>query len=61
MSDTLPLSREVTKVGIPSAPADALAVSAHGTRAETRGVLIADGSGDPVPRAPRPPSGTGGR
>ena len=61
MIDTLPLSREVTKVGIPSAHADAIAVSAHGTRAETRGVLILGRSGDPVPRAPRPPSGTGGR
>ena len=37
------------------------AVSANGTHAETRGVRIADGSGDPVPRAPRPPSGTVGR
>ena len=60
MIDTLTLSRELTKVGIPSAHADAIAVSAHGTRAETRGVLIADGSGDPVPRAPRPPSATAG-
>ena len=59
MIDTLTLSRELTKVGIPSAHADAIAVSAHGTRAETRGVLIADGSGDPVPRAPRPPLGNG--
>ena len=30
------------------------------TRANTRGLLIADGSGDPVPRAPRPPSETVG-
>ena len=57
MIDTLPLSRELTKVGIPSAPADAIAVSATCTRAETRGVLIITGSGDPVPRAPRPPLG----
>ena len=55
MIDTLTLSRELTKVGIPSAHADAIAVSANCTRAETRGVLIADGSGDPVPRAPPPP------
>ena len=59
MIDTLPLSRELTKVGIPAAHADAIAVSAHGTRAETRGVLIITGSGDPVPRAPRPPFGNG--
>ena len=61
MIDTLTLSRELTKVGIPSAHADAIAVSANCTRAETRGLLIINGSGDPVPRAPRPPSGTVGR
>ena len=61
MIDTLTLSRELTKVGIPSAHADAIAVSANCTRAETRGLLIITGSGDPVPRAPRPPSGTVGR
>ena len=33
MIDTLTLSREVTKVGIPSAHADAIAVSATCTRA----------------------------
>ena len=56
MIDTLTLSRELTKVGIPSAHADAIAVSANCTRAETRGVLIMPtGRGDPVPRAPRPP------
>ena len=37
MIDPLPLSREVTTVGSPSAHADAIAVSATGTRAETRG------------------------
>ena len=57
MIDTLTLSRELTKVGIPSAHADAIAVSAHGTRAYTRGLLIPERSGDPVPRAPRPPLG----
>ena len=61
MIDTLPLSRELTKVGIPSAHADAIAVSATCTRAETRGLLIINGSGDPVPRAPRPPSATVGQ
>ena len=45
MIDTLTLSRELTKVGIPSAHADAIAVSANCTRAETRGVLIINGSG----------------
>ena len=48
MIDTLTLSRELTKVGIPSAHADAIAVSANCTRAETRGVLIINGSGDRI-------------
>ena len=46
MIDTLTLSRELTKVGIPVAHADAIAVSANCTRAETRGLLIITGSGD---------------
>ena len=55
MIDTLTLSRELTKVGIPSAHADAIAVSAHGTRAETRGVLIPTGRGIRCPGHPAPP------
>ena len=59
MIDPLPLSREVTKVGIPSAHADAIAVSATCTRAETRGVTDhhrVGGSG--APGTP-PPLGNG--
>ena len=61
MIDTLTLSRELTKVGIPSAHADAIAVSANCTRAETRGVLIINGSGGSGAPGTPPPSETAGQ